>query len=360
MKDQKAITIYDIASLAEVSPATVSNVINGKGKCSAQKKERILQVMKEVGYTPNVHARRLHKRNRYTLAINFNAIRQGQPSSSPFSSLTELYPANYLEQFWLGAIHAATKYDCDILFTPMISEEVWGDPEKSFSHILEQSSGYDGLIVDHTPPYLKELSCHSLPYVYTGPPDPAISLEHNVYGGLQEYYQKVLQVFYEHRITKIVFFLGILDMQFSHFSRDSYLKHKIQEFCTTHHLSPEDIHVMYYDMTDPYQLTLLLSGVLKGKNPPEGMFFTDTPAAVTAYNYLQENGIRIPEHIRIIATTFSASSGKEFVPALSSIFVNSFQMGFRAVELLLHQLDPKEYPKKDSYIPFQYMERESV
>jgi len=71
-------------------------------------------------------------------------------------------------------------------------------------------------------------------------------------------------------------------------------------------------------------------------------------------------GIRIPEHIRIIATTFSASSGKEFVPALSSIFVNSFQMGFRAVELLLHQLDPKEYPKKDSYIPFQYMERESV
>ncbi len=357
MKDKKTITIYDIASLAEVSPATVSNVINGKGKCSAQKKEKILQVMREVGYTPNIHARKLHTQKRCTFALSFHYNRQDLLSSRPVQALNEFYPANYLEQFWLGTIHAATKYDCDILFISTMSEK---DPQKSVSRILEQSVGYDGLIVDHTPPYLKELCCHTLPYVYAGPPDPSIGSEHNVYGGLQEYYQKVLQVFYEHRVQRMVLFLGFLDLQYSQFSRDSYLKQMIEEFCSTHHIARENIRVMYYDMRDPFQLTLLLSGILKGKNPPDGMFFTDTPSAVTAYNYLQENGFRIPEHIRIIATTFSASSGKEFVPALSSIYVNSFQMGFRAVELLLHQLNPKEFPKQDSYIPFQYIERESV
>ena len=53
------LNIYDIASQAEVSIATVSRVLNGKGNVSEKTRERVLQVIEELGYTPNIFARGL-------------------------------------------------------------------------------------------------------------------------------------------------------------------------------------------------------------------------------------------------------------------------------------------------------------
>jgi LacI family transcriptional regulator len=52
------ITIYDVAREAEVSYSTVSRVINNKG-VSAQKRERVLRAMAELGYVANLQARSL-------------------------------------------------------------------------------------------------------------------------------------------------------------------------------------------------------------------------------------------------------------------------------------------------------------
>lgn len=51
--------IYDIADKAGVSIATVSRVLNGSPNVSAKTKEKILRVIEEEGYTPNVFARGL-------------------------------------------------------------------------------------------------------------------------------------------------------------------------------------------------------------------------------------------------------------------------------------------------------------
>lgn len=47
------VSIYDVANEVGVSPATVSYVINGKGKVSESTKKKIIAAMKRVGYTPN-------------------------------------------------------------------------------------------------------------------------------------------------------------------------------------------------------------------------------------------------------------------------------------------------------------------
>lgn len=52
--------IYDIATKAGVSIATVSRVLNGSPNVSAKTKERVLRVIEEEGYTPNVFARGLN------------------------------------------------------------------------------------------------------------------------------------------------------------------------------------------------------------------------------------------------------------------------------------------------------------
>ena len=62
--------LKDIANLAGVSTATVSNVLNGNtGKVSAETKERIEKIIKEVDYKPNAMARSLAKRESRMIGI---------------------------------------------------------------------------------------------------------------------------------------------------------------------------------------------------------------------------------------------------------------------------------------------------
>lgn len=51
--------IYDIAARAGVSIATVSRVINGRGNVSEKTRNRVLAVMEQEAYTPNIFARSL-------------------------------------------------------------------------------------------------------------------------------------------------------------------------------------------------------------------------------------------------------------------------------------------------------------
>lgn len=62
-KKGNASTIYDIAKIVGVSPATVSKALNGKGNLSEETRARILKVAKELDYAPN-HAARYLKKNR--------------------------------------------------------------------------------------------------------------------------------------------------------------------------------------------------------------------------------------------------------------------------------------------------------
>ncbi|MBN2754261.1 MAG: LacI family DNA-binding transcriptional regulator [Candidatus Goldbacteria bacterium] len=55
----KNITIRDVAKLAGVSHVTVSNVINGRGRMSAETKEKVLKAVKKLKFYPDVMARTL-------------------------------------------------------------------------------------------------------------------------------------------------------------------------------------------------------------------------------------------------------------------------------------------------------------
>lgn len=61
-------TIYDVAALAEVSPATVSRVFNGS-PVSAAKIERVRDAADQLSYTPNRTARTLRKQTSEIIAL---------------------------------------------------------------------------------------------------------------------------------------------------------------------------------------------------------------------------------------------------------------------------------------------------
>ncbi|MBQ8799083.1 MAG: LacI family DNA-binding transcriptional regulator [Lachnospiraceae bacterium] len=61
--------IYDVSKKAGVSIATVSRVLNGNQNVSDKTKDKVLSVMKELGYTPNVFARGLGLNTMHTIGI---------------------------------------------------------------------------------------------------------------------------------------------------------------------------------------------------------------------------------------------------------------------------------------------------
>ena len=63
------ITIKDIARIAQVSPTTVSLVLNGKPGISKDTKYRVLRVARELSYTPNLVARSLVSRQSDSVAL---------------------------------------------------------------------------------------------------------------------------------------------------------------------------------------------------------------------------------------------------------------------------------------------------
>lgn len=65
----KMVTIRDVAERAGVSVATVSRVINKKGKISKETQAIVEQAIKELSYTPNMVARGLSSRRSYAVAL---------------------------------------------------------------------------------------------------------------------------------------------------------------------------------------------------------------------------------------------------------------------------------------------------
>lgn len=78
------IRLIDIAERVGVSAKTVSNVVNGQGMVSDEKREEILQVIRELGYRPNLAARQLRTGTSGMVAIGLPDLRE--PYFAEFAS----------------------------------------------------------------------------------------------------------------------------------------------------------------------------------------------------------------------------------------------------------------------------------
>ena len=67
-------SIREVAKLAQVSPATVSRVINGTANVDEEKKKRVLHAISETGFIPNEVARSLFKKSAKIIGLILPSI----------------------------------------------------------------------------------------------------------------------------------------------------------------------------------------------------------------------------------------------------------------------------------------------
>ncbi len=67
--DRERATIRDVAAEAGVSIATVSKALNGRGRMTAETRERVLGAAKALNFRPNALARGLHTKRSFTVGL---------------------------------------------------------------------------------------------------------------------------------------------------------------------------------------------------------------------------------------------------------------------------------------------------
>lgn len=87
-----AVTIDEVAALAQVSPMTVSRVVNGHSKVRESTRERVMQAVGKLGYVPNRAASSLAAAQDARIALIYT-----NPSSA------------YLRELLLGVLHVTAR-----------------------------------------------------------------------------------------------------------------------------------------------------------------------------------------------------------------------------------------------------------
>ena len=105
-------TIKDVAKQADVSIATVSRIINKKGKYSKETEQKVKKAIDKLGYTPNVIAKKLKTGTTGTIGLITCESRLLQSSPLISSSIKTLISHGFSVEIVLDR----TLRDCALLF----------------------------------------------------------------------------------------------------------------------------------------------------------------------------------------------------------------------------------------------------
>ena len=121
----KVITIHDVARHADVSPMTVSRVINGEANVREETRARVAASVVALRYKPNQAARSL---------ASADAIHIGVLYANP--------SANYLSEFLLGSLEQSSLSGCQLVI-----EKCEGGESEAEAIVRLVKGGVDGVIL---------------------------------------------------------------------------------------------------------------------------------------------------------------------------------------------------------------------
>lgn len=153
MANQSEFTIADVAKAAGVSVSTVSRILNGKQDVAQATRERVQQVIEQLGYAPHAQAQRLRAGKTRNIAIIFPT---NYPGNLPHNPLA-------LDFIIGGAASAGEKgFFFNLITTPITKHSLLN---------LYRSAQVDGIVLMqiHTHDWRVELLReHGYPFVMIG------------------------------------------------------------------------------------------------------------------------------------------------------------------------------------------------
>lgn len=335
-----AITIKDVAREANVSPSTVSRVIGNHPGISEETKKRVRNVMKNLGYYPNLQARSLVVRSTETIGIVM-------PNSATQALQNPFFP-----EVLRGISHKVHENNYGVYLTTGISEE------ETYNQVVAMVQGrrVDGIILLYSKTddkLMKYLLDEQFPFTVVGRPQQ--NAEHTTYVDNDNIYitKQVTDYLIQNGHRKIAFIGTNMDLVFTIDRMEGYKQS----------LSAAGIPFNEkYIIDDECIKARGKEGIAKffeNTDRPTAIVVADDIMAIELLSYSEELDITIPDDISMIS--FNNILLAEYTkPSLTSVDINIFQLGFEAANCLLEKIkNPEALPKRIT-IPATIIERKSV
>lgn len=322
MNEKRKITLKDIAKELKLSPSTVSRALNGYPSLS----EETIQLVKEYATTHNYVPN--------TMAVNFRKNR-----TSILGMIVPQIVHHFFSTTISGALEAAKKRGYSILLA------------QSYDHLKEEilashyllGMGVDGLLIsvsnetkeaDHLQAFLEEGKA----VVQFDKVTAALSSPKLVVDDFEGAYEATSHLIRQ-GYRKIAHLSGRLDVKNAELRFLGYKK-----ALEDHGLSPNEAWIKHcFDITEEEGFSFT-KALMEGQNPPDALFCITDLVALGAMNYLKSANYSIPSEVGLVG--FSNWMLAEFTsPSLSSVDQFGEQMGAKAVEMLIEQL---QYPESST------------
>jgi LacI family transcriptional regulator len=308
----------DVAAAASVSIATISHVINGTRNVSDPVRERVLRAIDELGYEVNPIARNLRK------------------GSSQIVGLVVSNLANYFYTDLAAGVESILRpagYDTHIIN----SNESLERETRNVRDLALQSA--DGIILAPTGndcSYLQDATFQNQPFVFVDRKPRRSGHDSVMSTNFKGSYEAV-----NHLLSKGHARIGFIASRSNETMMERFSGYR--QALSDSGVAPEE-ELVLMGQDEPKTLKNLLRAERYSQLEnyletarPTGIFLGNGLAAVGVFQYLRDNGIRVPEDIALL------SFDDEFwyqmsTPQISAVAQDPYQIGVVAAERLLKRM----------------------
>ncbi|MCD5324987.1 MULTISPECIES: LacI family DNA-binding transcriptional regulator [Pontibacillus] len=316
-------TIEDVARFAGLSRTTVSRVINDQPYVSEEKRSRVEDAMKALGYVPNSSARRLRSQKTETIAVLLPRI-----TNPFFNHLIESMEMKASE--WGYQVIICQTHD---------------SPQKERDYLeLLRKKQVDGIILTSIQNEWEVIEG----YLQSG---PIVLCNENVEEA-QVPVVHVDQAKAAYEATVHLIEQGASEIAFLHGGEDSYVfRHRERGFLKALHERrlPRLEAEVFSSAVDVESGRALFHQIRNNYPSINGVFAgSDEVAAGFIYEAVQA-GVKVPEEISVVGFDNQAIS-MLMKPSITTVEQPVQDMGERCVELLIHQVENGYSLKREEHV----------
>ena len=317
-RENKPLTISDIAEALGVSKTTVSRAISGKGRIGRETKARVLRYITEHNYTPSAIAKALAKSTTYNISV----VLPGE------CSMVEL---PFFQNCLNGIVNMAASMEYDVIITPVYNNDISQLQRAVANHKV------DGVILtrtvknDEAIKYLKEVQ---IPFVTIGMADEdVVWVDADHLGGARE----LTSMLIKNGCTKI----GLIGSNSSYMIVQKRLRGFMEAFEAAGMQFNEDL--VYLDVEGAAKTEEVVSQLLD--KHVDCIMCMDDSLCIYAINKIKAEYIRVPEDIQIVSF-YNSDILDVVTPRITALDYDMIEIGREAFRVLYDLMDGRKIKSK--------------
>lgn len=327
MKNNKEVTIYDIANELNVSPSTVSRALKGHFSIGKETIKAVKKLADKRGYRPNGIAASLRKSKTNTIGVIISWINR------PFISslISGVEQAANKEGFNVIISQSHDSYESEVANARTLYDSRVGG--------LVVSLAMETINYDHFRQYLKK----DIPVVFVDRVAEELNSDIVVIDNYDAGFTAITHLI-EQGCRRIAHIGGAQH-------RNVYAERErgYREALKQNNIPVDESLILHSDVLSHEEGLKCAEHLLSLPNPPDGIFSANDTAAVSVIQYAKQKGIKIPEDLAIIG--FNNDPVSTIIdPPLSTMMHPAVDMGIIAAQQVLKHREHKDIVKSETIV----------